>query len=139
MLELFVEIFRNEEKFMIYEEGMFCKHFKGKTLLEKNIYEVLKIGVKWADLEKFSGEVKYSGDGDFMTATNLVLYRNIFQNGKMFAREYEDISSELSPEKQKEFNQTLKVQPLSQEELEIVFSEKFKKDKQEFEEAKQKI
>ena len=124
---------------MIYKKGMLCKHFKGKTLLEKNIYEVVETGLKSTNLDMSRGDVKYSGDGVFEEAVNLVLYRNIFQTGKMFVREYEDISSELAPEKQKEFGQVLKVQPLTKEEVEIVFSEKFRKDKQEFEDAKQRI
>ena len=54
----------------------------------------------------------------------------IFQNNKLFAREYEDISGELSPEKQQQFLQTIKVQPLTEEEIAIITSPKFIEEKE---------
>ena len=112
---------------MIYKVDMLCKHFKGSSLLEKNIYRILELNVDGANLDK---DIIYSGDGDVLTAKNLVVYENIFQNNKKFAREYDDISSELSEEKRELYNQTIKVQPLTEEEKEIVKSEAFivKKD-----------
>ena len=84
---------------MIYTVGMLCKHFKGTNLLEKNIYRIEKIGIKGSDIDK--SLITYTGDGELKTATNLVVYSNIFQDNKLFCHEYEDISGELSDEKKK--------------------------------------
>ena len=108
---------------MIYQIGMFCKHFKGKTLEDKNIYQIINLGVSGKDID--TSRITYTGDGELATAKNLVVYANIFQNNKLFTREYEDISGELSPEKQQQFSQTIKVQPLTEEEIAIVTSPKF--------------
>ncbi len=108
---------------MVYKVGMLCKHFKGKNLEEKNIYRIVELGVDGKDV--YANEISYTGDGHLETAENLVVYANIFQNNKLFAREYEDISSELSPEKQQQYNQVLKVQPLNEEEISIITSPKF--------------
>ena len=108
---------------MIYKIGMLCKHFKGVSLEEKNIYKIIKLRVSGKDID--INEITYTGDGDLKTATDLVVYANIFQNNKLFAREYNDISCELSSEKQKQFSQMIKVQPLTQEEILIVNSPKF--------------
>jgi len=102
----------------MYQIGMLCKHFKGETLLEKNIYKIESIGVSGKDIDE--SKVTYTGDGNLSTAKNLVIYSNIFQENKFFAREYEDISSELSLEKKKQYNQEIKVEPLSQSEIEII-------------------
>ena len=107
---------------MIYEIGMLCKHFKGETLLDKNIYRILEFNVDGACLKS---DITYSGDGDVLSAKNLVVYENIFQNNKKFAREYDDISSELSEEKKKIFNQEIKVQPFTKEEVFLVQSKEF--------------
>lgn len=108
---------------MIYKIGMLCKHFKGNDLLEKNIYRIEKVGVNGTDIDE--SLITYTGDGDLNTATNLVVYANIFQDNKLFCREYEDISGELSDEKKTMFNQTIKVQPLTEEEISIVNNEDF--------------
>ena len=108
---------------MIYKIGMLCKHFKGKTLQEKNIYKIIKLGVEGKNIDTTT--ITYTGDGDLLSAENLVVYANIFQNNKLFAREYKDISSELSTEKQHLFDQILKVQPLTIEEIAIVNSPEF--------------
>ena len=108
---------------MIYKIGMYCKHFKGKTLLDKNIYKIIKLGVVGKDIA--NTEIKYTGDGNVESAVNLVIYENIFQENKIFAREYEDISGELSQEKQIEFGQKLKVQPLTEDEVAIIKSEEY--------------
>ena len=84
---------------MIYSVGMVCKHFKGEHLLEKNIYRIEKLGVDGKDIDV--SLITYTGDGELFTAKNLVVYSNIFQDYKLFAREYEDISGELSLEKKK--------------------------------------
>lgn len=102
----------------IYQEGMFCKHFKGKDLLEKNIYRIVKLGVEGKDINE--EDITYSGDGILSEAHDLVIYASIFQNNKLFAREYSDISSSLSEEKSLEFGQIIKVQPLTSEEVMII-------------------
>ena len=107
----------------IYKVGMLCKHFKGRDLMEKNIYVILETGIDGKNIDL--KEIKYTGDGNLESATNLVVYKNLFQSNKKFAREYEDISSELTPEKQCEYNQIIKVQPLTSEEVVLVSSENF--------------
>lgn len=94
---------------MILKKGDLCKHFKGKNLQEKNIYEVLETGVN------------YSGDASENQIKNLVIYKNIRQ-GKIFAREMSDLVAELTPEKQQEFGQKHRVDLLTKEEIEIVKS-----------------
>ena len=108
---------------MIYKIGMLCKHFKGETLLEKNIYRIEKLEVDGKDID--SSIITYTGDGVLLEAQNLVVYSNIFQDNKLFTREYEDISGKLSKEKQEMFNQKLKVQPLTDEEIETIKDEDF--------------
>ena len=99
--------------------GDFCKHFKGKTLIEKNIYKILLLNVI------------YSGDNSTKKLDDLVVYENIF-DGKIFTREASDIFTELSLEKQEEFNQIYKVQKLTDEEIEEVKTEEFKIKKLEY-------
>lgn len=94
---------------MILKKGDLCKHFKGKNLQEKNIYEVLETGVD------------YSGDASENPIKDLVIYKNIRQ-GKIFAREMSDLVAELTPEKQQEFGQKHRVDLLTKEEIEIVKS-----------------
>ena len=94
---------------MILKNGDLCKHFKGKNLQEKNIYEVLETGVN------------YSGDASENPIKDLVIYKNIRQ-GKIFAREMSDLVAELTPEKQQEFGQKHRVDLLTKEEIEIVKS-----------------
>ena len=48
---------------------------------------------------------------------------------KNAAREYEDISSELSIEKKNEFNQDIRVQPLNFEEIKLVSTHEFREEK----------
>ena len=108
---------------MIYEVGMLCKHFKGNDLLEKNIYRIERIGVNGSDIDE--SLITYTGDGDLLSASNLVVYSNIFQDNKLFCREYEDISGELSDERKREYGQTIKVQPLTAQEIDLVSSEDF--------------
>ena len=112
---------------MIYNKDMLCKHFKGKTLLEKNIYQIIDIGVSGKDIDE--NIITYTGDNELSNAKNLVIYKNIFQENKIFAREYEDISKELSVDKQIEFNQLLRVQPLIDEEINMVNNSEFIKQK----------
>ena len=108
---------------MIYKVGMLCKHFKGHNLEDKNIYRIIELNATGKNID--SEKITYTGDGNLQTADNLVIYANIFQNNKLFAREYDDISSPLSPEKQIQFNQQIKVQPLNEQEILIVSSPSF--------------
>ena len=94
---------------MILKKGDLCKHFKGKNLQEKNVYEVLETGVN------------YSGDASENPIKDLVIYKNIRQ-GKIFAREMSDLVAELTPEKQQEFGQKHRVDLLTKEEIVIVKS-----------------
>ena len=73
--------------------------------------------------------VTYTGDGILEEASNLVLYQNIFQENMFFVREYEDISQRLSDDKQEEFNQEYRVQPLRDEEISIVLGDEFRNKK----------
>ena len=114
---------------MIYKVGMLCKHFKGNNLIEKNIYRIEKLGVSGLDIDE--SLITYTGDGELRQATNLVVYANIFQNNKLFCREYEDISSELSDEKKKMYSQNIKVQPLTDEEIAIINKSEFIQNKTE--------
>lgn len=92
--------------------GMIYKHFKGHDLIEKNIYEILAINVK------------YTGEND-IDLTNLVVYRSLFQDDKYFAREYDDLVCELTDEQKKEFEQTWRVEPLNEDELKEIKTEEF--------------
>lgn len=112
---------------MIYEVGMLCKHFKGKDLLNKNIYRIEKLRVNGIDIDET--KITYTGEGELKSATNLVVYSNIFQEDKYFCREYEDITQELSDDKKEQFNQTIRVQPLTEEEIMMVQDNTFIENK----------
>ena len=88
----------------MFKKGDLCKHFKGKDLSEKNIYEILEMGVK------------YSGDASDKPIENLVIYKNIFQ-GKIFARELQDLIAELPQEKQELYGQKYRVEKLTEDEI----------------------
>lgn len=113
---------------MMYKVGDYCKHFKGHDLYEKNIYQIMRLGVNGSEID--TETITYSGDHELSTAVNLVVYKNIFQD-RLFTREYEDISSELDIDKQVEFNQKFKVQVLTEEEIELIKSEEFINKKRE--------
>lgn len=115
---------------MIYKVGMLCKHFKGKDLIEKNIYRIEKLGVRGIDIDE--SNVTYTGEKNLKDATNLVVYSNIFQEGKLFCREYEDISSELSDDKKAMYNQEIRVQPITSEEESIISEDDFIENKKEY-------
>ena len=119
----------------IYKVDMFCKHFKGDNLLTKNIYCIVGLNLDGKDLDP--NIVTYTGDNTLATATNLVAYKNIFQQDKkIFVREYDDISSTLSEIKQKEYGQTIKVQPLTNDEIAQIMEPEFIALKKEFTENK---
>ena len=108
---------------MMFKVGMLCKHFKGKDLLEKNIYRIEKIGVDWKDID--SSKIIYTGDKDLLLSKNLVIYSNIFQEDKLFAREYDDLVSELSDDKKELYNQIFRVEPLNDEEIKTIKCHEF--------------
>lgn len=113
---------------MIYKVGMLCKHFKGKDLLEKNIYRIERLGVSGKDID--TGIITYTGEEEIESAENLVIYSNIFQRGKLFAREYNEMVIELSEEEVNVYNQRLRVEPLTDEEIKEVSCENFVKEKE---------
>lgn len=121
---------------MIYKVGMFCKHFKGANLIEKNIYRIEKLHVSGDQIDE--DFITYSGDYRLRDAEDLVVYSNVFQDGKLFAREYSDISSPLEKEKQEMYHQELRVQPLTEEELKLIQSEDFLEKKKVYTEKKYK-
>lgn len=100
--------------------GDLCKHFKGNSLLEKNIYEIIAVGVT------------YTGEAANKPLDNLVVYKNLFQEGKFFTREYEDLIIELSEEKQKQYGQIHRIEKLTEDEVKTVKSEQFIKEKLEY-------
>lgn len=112
---------------MMFKVGMLCKHFKGKDLLEKNIYRIEKIGVDGKDID--SSKIIYTGDKDLLLSKNLVIYSNIFQEDKLFAREYDDLVSELSDDKKELYNQIFRVEPLNDEEIKIIKCHEFVEEK----------
>ena len=119
---------------MIYRKGMLCKHFKGESLLEKNIYEILKVNVNGKDIDE--NNIIYTGNGNLKDSVNLVIYKNIFQNDKVFAREYNDISSYLTKDEKIKYNQNIKVQPLTEEEINVIYNESFIKEKKNVQESR---
>ncbi len=101
----------------IFKVGDLCKHFKGENLSQKNIYKIIAVNVT------------YSGDKSQEPLNNLVVYENIFQSGKTFVREYKDLVEELNKEKQNKYNQKYRVEKLTKEEIELINTDKFKKEK----------
>lgn len=97
---------------MELKEGMLCKHFKGINLIEKNIYQILAINVT------------YTGDNDY-DLSNMVIYKPLFQEGKVFAREYTDLTQELSEEEKDKYSQTYRVEPLTDEEAYIITTDEY--------------
>lgn len=93
--------------------GDYCKHFKGKDLVEKNIYKIIAKGVI------------YTGENANVPLDNLVVYKNIFGEGKIFTREYSDLVEELSEEKKKEYGQTYRVEKLTYDEMKFILSKEF--------------
>lgn len=98
--------------------GEYYKHFKGETLVEKNIYEILQT------------DVIYTGEA-MSDVKDLVVYKNIFDN-KIFAREESDMLKELEPDKQQKYHQQTRVQKLTPDEVETIKSEAYIAKKQEY-------
>lgn len=98
--------------------GEYYKHFKGETLIEKNIYEILQTNVI------------YTGEA-MQDVNDLVVYKNIFDN-KVFTREASDMLKELEPDKQAKYHQQTRVQKLTDEEIKAIKSEDYIAKKQEY-------
>ena len=105
----------------IFKPGKLCKHFKGKKLIDKNIYKIISFIKNGKGLNK---NIKYTGVNDVDNSKDLIVYQNIF-NKMLFAREIDDFYMELSQEKQEEFGQMHRVEPLSVEEIKKVNSKQF--------------
>lgn len=101
---------------MELKEGMLCKHFKGENLVKKNIYQILAVNVT------------YTGDNG-IDLSNMVIYKPLFQEGKVFAREYDDLTQELSDEQKEAYQQTYRVEPLTDEEKVLITTDEFIKEK----------
>lgn len=101
---------------MELKEGMICKHFKGKDLIEKNIYKIVAV------------KPEYTGERTF-TADAIVIYKPLFQEGKCFVREYDDLVAELNDEKKGLYQQTYRIEPLTEKELEEISTPDFIKEK----------
>jgi len=105
----------------------FYKHFKGKDLIEKNIYLIIATCVSEKDF--YEMKVKYVGDNrENINYNDLVIYLNYFQN-QLFAREYYDLVKELSKEQQIEYNQKYRIEELTKEEVKEILDDEYKKAK----------
>lgn len=102
--------------------GDICKHFKGMDLYEKNIYEIIAV------------DVKYTGNKE--NVSNLIVYKNIFQENMYFAREQSDLCEELSLENQKQYGQTHRIDLLTNDEKNIIYTDEFFIKKTEYMEQK---
>lgn len=103
---------------MELKKGMLCKHFKGTNLIEKNIYEILAVNPI------------YTGTKEDVSP--VVVYSSIFQDGKTFVRESADLLEELSSEEKEIYGQNYRIEPLTEEELEIIKTEEFINAKKEY-------
>ena len=105
----------------------FYKHFKGKDLIEKNIYLIIAIGISKNDFNEM--QPKYVGDNkDNINYSDLVIYLNYFQN-QLFAREYQDLIEELTEKQQKEYSQKYRVQALDKKEVQTIMTPVYQKEK----------
>ena len=97
---------------MEIKAGDIVKHFKGKDLIEKNIYEILSINAQYTGTKAILDEAT-------------VVYVPLFQEGKTFIREYDDLVSELSDEEKELYNQCYRVEPLTATELATIKTDSF--------------
>lgn len=116
-----------------------CKHFKGESLLEKNIYGIM--------------EVKMTYTGENIKFPDIVLYKPLFHNGKCyikeflylsgrikyeedldlqgfnqvtcFIREYDDLVKELDEDLVEKSHQKRRVEVLNEDEINLILSESF--------------
>lgn len=97
---------------MILNDGDIVKHFKGKNLIEKNIYEIVSVNPKYTGTKEFTEEP-------------VVVYKSIFQGGISFVREYSDLVQELTDEEKEEYGQDNRVNLLTESELEEIKKPEF--------------
>lgn len=97
---------------MFLNDGDIVKHFKGKNLIEKNIYEIVSVNPKYTGTKEFTEEP-------------VVVYKSIFQGGISFVREYSDLIQELTAEEKEEYGQDNRVNLLSESELEEIKKPEF--------------
>ena len=101
--------------------GDVCKHFKGNSLLEKNLYEVIAMNVVYTGTDSNTSDI-----------SGLVIYKSLFQQDKYFAREYDDFTGELSQEERLRYGQKHRVERLTEEELAEMMAEEFKENKEDY-------
>lgn len=83
------------------KKGLLYKYFKGKKSKRKNIYKVLKLSISGKDI--LGKNIIYTGvNSTDLAYLDLVIYTNIF-DGKIFAREYNDLVSELIKEQKEKY------------------------------------
>ena len=105
----------------IIRPGILCKHFKGKELLDKNIYRIISLNNNGKDLD---ANIKYTGVGDVEETTNLVVYMNVFNN-MLFARELDDLYVELDSDQKEIYGQMHRIEPLTKEEEKTINTKEF--------------
>lgn len=98
------------------KEGMICKHFKGENLVEKNIYRILAVKPVSTGTKEFPFDP-------------VVTYKPLFQEGKTYIREYDDLVAELSDEDKEKYHQSYRIEPLTNDELKTIFEDSFVKEK----------
>lgn len=120
-----------------------CKHFKGKNLVEKNIYGILEVKMTYTGENESFPEVAiykplfFNGKcfiKEFLYLSGKIQYDksldlDAFNNVTCFIREYKDLISEIDSNKQIEFNQKRRVEPLNEKELDEILSDEFIKEK----------
>ena len=104
---------------MEFKVGDLCKHFKGETLVEKNIYEIIAVNVK------------YTGER-IDDLKDLVVYRALFQEDKFFTREYQDLIMPLTDEEKEFYHQDTRVQKLTDEEIALLSDPDFIEEKRSY-------
>lgn len=107
---------------MILKQGDYVKHFKGENLIEKNIYEILAVNPAYTGEKEVFPEV--------------VIYAPLFQTGKCFVREYDDLVCELTQEQQELYHQQHRIDLLTEDELSLIKTEDFIKEKMAYLEEK---
>lgn len=100
------------------------KHFKGKNLIEKNVYRILAVNPIYTGTKTFPTEA-------------VVIYEPLFQSDKVFVREYADLVTELSDEQKELYGQNFRVEPLTEAELVLLTSPTFIRDKKAYIEEKE--
>lgn len=96
---------------MILKKGDYVKHFKGETLVEKNIYEIVAVNPEYT--------------GDKVNFPEVVIYAPLFQEGKCYVREYEDLAAELTIEQQEMYHQQHRIDVLTEAEINLIKTDEF--------------